>query len=111
MNINKLYEEKIDLVVLKVFAPLTRSGVNGWVFKLVCPGNAMSISHDRLLLLNNATVNNNFGFDHVCNEKHAYIAYNNFGILFELIDGRRMKMILMIMIMLMMMLMIMIMPR
>ena len=48
------------------------------------------------------SVNNNFGFDHVCNEKHAYIAYNNFGRLFEIIDGRRMIMIMMIMIILIM---------
>ena len=62
-------------MVLKVFVTLTRDGVLGWVFKLVCPGYAMSISHERLLLLKNATVNRNLGFNAVCNEKHVNIAY------------------------------------
>ena len=37
----------------------------------------MSGSHERLLLLKNATVNRNLGFYDVCKEKHAYVAYNN----------------------------------
>ena len=37
----------------------------------------MSVSHEKLLLLKNATVNWNLGFDNVCDEKHAIIAYNN----------------------------------
>ena len=37
----------------------------------------MSVSHKRLLLLKNATVNWNLGFDNVCKEKHAIVAYNN----------------------------------
>ena len=61
------------MIVLKVFVPLTRDGVLGWVFKLVCPGYAMSISHERLLLLKNATVNRNLGFDEVCNERHIHV--------------------------------------
>ena len=60
-----------------MFVPLTHNGVKGWIFNLVCPGNAMSVYHVRLLLLKNATVNRNLGFDDVCVEKHVYIAYNN----------------------------------
>ena len=60
-----------------VSVPLTHDGVKGWIFSLVCPGNAMSISIKRLLLLTNATVNRNLGFDDVCKEKHVYVAYNN----------------------------------
>ena len=37
----------------------------------------MSVSHERLLLLKNATVNWNLGFYDVCKEKHVYVAYNN----------------------------------
>ena len=37
----------------------------------------MSVSHERLLLLKNATVNWNLGFNDVCKEKHVYVAYNN----------------------------------
>ena len=37
----------------------------------------MSVSHERLLLLKNATVNWNLGFDDVCKEKYVYVAYNN----------------------------------
>ena len=44
----------------------------------------MRVSHERLLLLKNATVNWNLGFDDVCKEKHAYIAYNSEPGTFEL---------------------------
>ena len=37
----------------------------------------MSVSHERLLLLKNATVNWNLGFDDVCKEKYVHVAYNN----------------------------------
>ena len=37
----------------------------------------MSVSHEKLLLLKNATVNWNLGFDNVCNEKQVNVAYNN----------------------------------
>ena len=37
----------------------------------------MSESHEGLLLLKNATVNRNLGFDDVCKEKYVYIGYNN----------------------------------
>ena len=37
----------------------------------------MSVSHEKLLLLKNATVNWNLGFDNVCKEKHVIVAYNN----------------------------------
>ena len=64
-------------IYLKVFVPLTHDGVKGWILNFVCPGNARSLSHERLLLLKNATVNRNLGFDDVCKEKYVYIAYNN----------------------------------
>ena len=44
---------------------------------MVCPGNTNSVPHEGLLLLKNATVNRNLGFNYVCKEKHAYVAYNN----------------------------------
>ena len=56
---------------------MTHNGVNGWIFNLVCPGNAMSVSHEGLLLLKSATVNRNLVFGEVCKEKHALVAYNN----------------------------------
>ena len=56
---------------------MTHNGVNGWIFNLVCPGNAMSVTHEGLLLLKIAKVNRNLGFDDVCVEKHVYVAYNN----------------------------------
>ena len=37
----------------------------------------MSVSHEKLLLLKNATVNRNLGFNDVCKEKHVFVAYNN----------------------------------
>ena len=37
----------------------------------------MRDSHERLLLLKNAIVNRNLGFDDVCKEKHVFVAYNN----------------------------------
>ena len=71
---------------LKVFVPLKRDGLKGWNFKYVCPGNALSISHDRLLLLENATVNRNLGFDDVCRERHAWAGYLNEPGWFEVSD-------------------------
>ena len=61
-----------------MFVPLTHNGVKGWFFNLVCPGNAMSVSHERLLLLKNAAVNRNLSFDNVCVEKHVVVAYINY---------------------------------
>ena len=58
-----------------MFVPLTHEGEKGWIFNLVCPGNAMSVFHERLMLLKRG--NRNFGFDIICKEKHVYIAYNN----------------------------------
>ena len=43
----------------------------------------MSVSHERLLLLKNTTVNWNLGSNDVCKEKHVYIAYNNEAEFFE----------------------------
>ena len=60
-----------------MFVPLTHDGVKGWIFNFVCPGNAKSVSHEGLLLMKNAIVNRNLGFDDVCKEKHVYVAYNN----------------------------------
>ncbi len=76
-----------------MFVPLTHDGVKGWIFNLVCPGNAMSVSHERLLLLKDATVNRNLGFDNVCQEKHVYVAYNNEPDAFEVsnITGKMVK--------------------
>ena len=37
----------------------------------------MSAFHEKLLLLKNATVNWNLGFDNVCKEKQVIVAYNN----------------------------------
>ena len=51
--------------------------MKGWFFKFVCPGNSLSTEHDRLLLLKNATVNRNLGFDDMCKEKHVKIGYSN----------------------------------
>ena len=44
---------------------------------MVCPGYAMSVTHKKLMLLKNATVNWNLNFDDLCKEKIAYVAYNN----------------------------------
>ena len=38
----------------------------------------MSVSHRRLLLVKNATINRNLGFDGVCKEKYVHIAYNEY---------------------------------
>ena len=77
----------------KVFVPLTHIGVKGWGFNLVCPGNAMSVYHEQLLLLKNATVNINLGFDDVCMEKQVYVAHNNDYLAFEVsnITGEMVK--------------------
>ena len=71
------------LILHKVFVPLKHDDVKGWIFNFVCPGNAVSESHEGLLLLKNATVNRNLGFDDVCKEKHVMVAYNNEDLVFE----------------------------
>ena len=43
----------------------------------------MSVSHERLLLLTNATVDRNLGFNDVCKEKYVHVAHNNEWYLFE----------------------------
>ena len=60
---------------------------------MVCQGNAFSVSHKRLLLLKNAKVNRNLGFNDVCKEKQAYVAYNNNAASFEVsnITGEMVK--------------------
>ena len=68
----------------KVIVPLSHDGVRGWIFDLVCPGYAKSVSHKSLLLMKNATVNWNLGFnDDVCKEKQAIVAYNQDAPIFE----------------------------
>ena len=66
-----------------MFVPLNHDGKKGWIFNLVCPGNAMSVSHERLLLLKSAAVNSNLSFDEVCKDKHVLVAYNNEPEVFE----------------------------
>ena len=66
-----------------MFVPLNHDGTKGWIFNLVCPGNAMSVSHERLLLLKSAAVNSNLSFDDVCKDKHVLVAYNNEPEVFE----------------------------
>ena len=46
----------------------------------------MSVSHERLLLLKNATVNRNLGFDTICRDKHVYAAYQELENTFEVDD-------------------------
>ena len=62
---------------IKVFVPLTHDGSKGWILFIVCPGNAMSVSHETLLLLKRATVNRNLGFDDICVAKEVFVAYIN----------------------------------
>ena len=69
-----------------MFVPLTHDGVKGWIFNLVCSGNALGVSHTGLFLLKNATVNKNLGFDDVCKEKQVVVAYNNYPGVFEVIN-------------------------
>ena len=76
MSLTGLNENFINVLKIKVFLPLTHDGMKGWIFKMVCPGYAMSVTH-RMLLLKNETVNRNLGFDDVCREKYVYVAYNN----------------------------------
>ena len=59
---------------MKVFVPMTHDGIKRWIFSFVCPGNAKSVFHEKLLLLKNATVNRNLGFDEICDEKQVFIA-------------------------------------
>ena len=77
------YQQSRITFYIKVFVPLSHDGDKGWIFKLVCPGNAMSVSHERLLLLKNATKKGTLGFDDVCGEKRANVAYFNEPGLFE----------------------------
>ena len=69
-----------------MFVPLDYVGAKGWIFNLVCPGNAMSVSHERLLLLKNAAVNRNISFDYVCKDKFVLVVYNNRPDTFEVSD-------------------------
>ena len=74
-----------------MFVPLNHDGKKGWIFNLVCPGNAMSVYHERLLLLKSATVNRNLVFDEVCIEKHVFVAYNNWWDIFEVSEGEMLR--------------------
>ena len=74
-----------ETVLRKVFVPLTTpDGVKAWFFELVCPGNAMSVYFQRLLLQKNATVNTNLGFDDVCKDKYVSVAFKQFGGSFQI---------------------------
>ena len=64
---------------LKVFVPLTQDGLNGWIFKFVCPGNAMSVLHEGLLMLENGTVNIDLGLQDFCKGKLVKILINRYG--------------------------------
>ena len=52
----------------------------------------MSVPHDKLLLLKNAAVNRNLGFDDVCKEKKVSAAYNNERGIFEVFEKGKMLM-------------------
>ena len=65
-----------------MFVPLTHIGNESWALKMLCPGYALSKSYDGILM-KNGTVGWNLGFDDVCNEKFAYVAYNNEWGIFE----------------------------
>ena len=69
-----------------MFVPLTHEGAKGWIFKMVCPGNAMSVYHEGLLLLKSRKVNRQKSFDDVCNEKQALVSYINERNVFEVSD-------------------------
>ena len=71
----------------KVFVPLTHDGLKAWNFKFVCPGFAMSVPHEGLLLLKNSTVNRNLDFDPVCKEKQAVYAIKNQKFVFEVSEN------------------------
>ena len=58
---------------------------------MVCPGYALSVPHNRLLLLKNATVNWNLRFDDVCIKKHVYVAYTNYAIEISNTTGEMVK--------------------
>ena len=51
----------------------------------------MNIYFERLLLLRNATVNRNLGFDDVCKEKHVFVAYNNDLSKFLIMNGKMLE--------------------
>ena len=65
--------------MLKVFVPLTKNGLNGWIFKFVCPGNTMSILHEGLLMLENGTVNIDMGLHDFCKGKQVKIIIHRYG--------------------------------
>ena len=75
-----------------MFAPLNNDGNKGWVFRVACPGNSRSFSHERqMLLLKYAPINRNLGFDKVCRERHVNIAYNNEKTIFEINSGKMVR--------------------
>ena len=74
-------------MIIKVFVPMTHDGFKGWIFNFVCPGNAKSVFHEKLLLLRNATVNKNLGFDEICDKKQVFIDVESGGLPFILDIG------------------------
>ena len=74
-----------------MFVPLTHEGAKGWIFNLVCPGNALSVSHEGLFLLKNTTKKRKLGFDDVCVEKQVYVGYINYGFEVSNITGEMVR--------------------
>ena len=66
-----------------MFVPLTNDGIKAWSFDFVCPGFAMSVSHEGLLLFKNSTVKKSLDFDRVCKEKQAVYAVKSQPFVFE----------------------------
>ena len=66
-----------------MFVPLTNDGIKAWSFDFVCPGFAMSVSHEGLLLFKDSTVKKSLDFDRVCKEKQAVYAVKSQPFVFE----------------------------
>ena len=69
-----------------MFVPKTFEGENHFHYKFVCPGNAMSATHNRLFVRESRNMILNLNLDELCGETHAYVAYNNLAKQFEVSD-------------------------
>ena len=69
-----------------MFVPKTLEGENHFHYKFVCPGNAMSATHNRLFVRESRNMILNLNLDELCGETHAYVAYNNLAKQFEVSD-------------------------
>ena len=65
-----------DRFFFKIFVPTSKDGDRGLLFKMMCPGNSKSKTYEKLLMLNDGTVNWNVPYDDFCQEKHVDIAIN-----------------------------------